>query len=313
VYGQGVLAEAVAALIGIRGHQVALVGTREGVARRCEITTDANVHYTTACAVQALPDLGGLRGAEAVVVAVPATAYGATFEELFPYLSSGQTVFIVGAVLGAALEVETFLSSRSDLMISVVEVSRPFTSADVAPTGLRINGARETLMLAGRTLNQTRTGLSVGGGIMNGLVPASNILERAFFDMDGWLDTAALLFNILGTQPTGAVISVMAVLRQELQHLAKAYGINRLPEPHVSRHVRASDDIAALLEDGIVDEFVILSTLARLKYVSTPVLDSVIDLASAVLGSDVRKEGRQLDDLGLIGMDAQEIIEHISA
>src|SRR6185437_16097576 len=245
VYGQGVLAEAVAALIGIRGHQVALVGTREGVARRCEITTDANVHYTTACAVKALPDLCGLRGAEAVVVAVPATAYGATVEELFPHLASGQTVFIVGAALGAALEFESLLSRRGDLMISVVEISRPFTSAEVSPTGLRISGARDTLMLSGRTLNQTRTGLSAGGGILNGLVPASNILERAFFDMDRWLDTAALLFSVLGTQPTPAVTAVMAALRQELQQLAKAYGINRLPEPHVARQVRNPDHAAA--------------------------------------------------------------------
>jgi hypothetical protein len=68
-----------------------------------------------------------------------------------------------------------------------------------------------------------------------------------------------------------------------------------------------------VLRDRIAEDFVILSGLARLKHVTCPVLDAVIDLGSSVAGCDLRKQGRQLSDLGLIGMDAREIIELVSA
>src|ERR1700722_19329102 len=121
VYGQGPYAQAVAALVGMRGHKVGLLGQSLARGVKCEIWTDANAYYTTACAFQQAPELASLKSAEAVIMAVPATAYGDAFEEVGHHLVSGQTIFIFGAAFGAALEAERILSRRRDLSISIVE------------------------------------------------------------------------------------------------------------------------------------------------------------------------------------------------
>jgi hypothetical protein len=314
VYGQGPFAQAAGALVGMRGHRVSMLRQTAVPVRKCEIWTDANAHYTTACAFHATAELSAVRNAEAVIVAVPATAYGEAFEDLCPHLSSGQTIFIFGAAFGAALEAERILSRRQDLSVFIVEISRPFAEVEQEQGCLRVIGARETLMLAGRSLNQTRNGLSVGGVLFNGVVPASTILERAFSDMDKWLDTATLLFAALGGGlSTAAMTGVLSALRAELQMLARAYGMHKVPEPSCNRPVKATANVIGQLADRVAEDFVILSSLARLKHTSVPILDAVIGLSGAAAGIDLYKEGRQLSDLGLIGMDAQEILEYISA
>jgi hypothetical protein len=311
VYGRGPQVEAVAALIGLRGHRVALLGTERGIAKKCDITTENNVRYTTAFAAESAAALGSVKNVEVIVVSCPATSYGEVFEDLLPHFVSGQTIFLMGAAIGAALEVDMLLRSRKDLSVNLIEVSHPFARVKVDASSVSISGARDTLVISGRSLNETRNGLSAGGGIFNGLVPASNLLERAFFDIDKWMDVAAMLFAIVGTQPNASVVAVLSALRTELQLLGKAYGHNRVPEPNCSRIVGAPD--AAAFADGIIDDFIILSSLARLEYVPVPILDSLIELGTAITRIDLRKEGRQLTNLGLIGMDAQEILEHISA
>jgi len=47
--------------------------------------------------------------------------------------------------------------------------------------------------------------------------------------------------------------------------------------------------------------------LSRIFGFSTPVMDSVIQLASALLGRDLRKTSLQLTDLGLDGIEQQEL------
>jgi opine dehydrogenase len=41
--------------------------------------------------------------------------------------------------------------------------------------------------------------------------------------------------------------------------------------------------------------------------VETPMMDALIDLGSVIMGKDCRKEGRNLDHMGLKGMDLQQI------
>jgi aspartyl/asparaginyl beta-hydroxylase (cupin superfamily) len=53
--------------------------------------------------------------------------------------------------------------------------------------------------------------------------------------------------------------------------------------------------------------------MARLAYIAVPMIDTVIELATVLTNVDIRKEARQLSDIGLIGMDAKEIIEHVNA
>ena len=50
-----------------------------------------------------------------------------------------------------------------------------------------------------------------------------------------------------------------------------------------------------------------MSSLGRPAGVATPVVDGLVALTSAMLGRDLRAEGRNLDRLGLAGKSVTEI------
>lgn len=331
VYGSGAFGCAVAGLLAVVGHQVKLVGDNTFVPSECDLLTDSRARYTSEISIDAIETLArdSVRSSDLVIIAVPATEYGAVAEDLAAVLSSGQTVFIMGAAFGASLEIAHIIeSTRSDLNINLVEVMQPFRRYHVEGRTVKISGMRDTLFLAGRSLNETRAGLQAGSNILNGLVPASNIIDRAFADMDHWLETAALLFNafdrgtppggsdpsVIDCSPTDSANVVVAALRTELEALGRAYGVKRGFEGRVAdaRSITSPDwrhDVAR----RVIEDYAILSSLARLAYMPVPMIETVIEIASVLTNTDLRKEARQLTDLGMIGMDAKEIIEHVSA
>lgn len=67
-----------------------------------------------------------------------------------------------------------------------------------------------------------------------------------------------------------------------------------------------------LLKRDVTEMLVLLSDLARLARVQAPVINSLIDLSSAITHQELAKKGRKVDDLGLVGFDTAEIIELIN-
>jgi len=69
------------------------------------------------------------------------------------------------------------------------------------------------------------------------------------------------------------------------------------------------DAAIAVLKSDVQETLVLVSELARLSRTPVPVINSVIDLAAAATRCDLQKQSRTLADLGLMGFDAQEIVE----
>lgn len=67
-----------------------------------------------------------------------------------------------------------------------------------------------------------------------------------------------------------------------------------------------------LLKRDVTEMLVLLADFARLARVQAPVINSLIDLSSAITHQDLAKKGRKVDDLGLVGFDTTEIIELIN-
>lgn len=315
VYAGGVYGEAVAAVLAMRGNTVRLIGTQSQAASTCDIVTRSRARYTSNVEFLYDDNYSSLRSHNTIVLACSATSYGDALESICRSLNSGQTIYIVGAALGAALEVGYFLEGRrQDLNLNIVEVTQPFGSYERVGDTMLVRDVRDKLYIAGRSLNETRAGLSNGSHIFSSLVPASNILERGFADLDEWLQTAALLFSVFQSNSRESVSAVVLALRNELLSLGKAYGVNRVPDS--SWLMVEGIDVAVAksrLIQRVIEDFAILSSLARLKYMPVPLLDAIVELSSVATGLDLRKEGRQLTDMGLIGMDAQEIMELVSA
>ncbi|HEY9783896.1 MAG TPA: hypothetical protein V6D17_00750 [Candidatus Obscuribacterales bacterium] len=98
----------------------------------------------------------------------------------------------------------------------------------------------------------------------------------------------------------GSLEDVLLHLGQSLLEQAQAEALS----PEAARQV---------LKRDVAETLVLLSDMGRLSRTPLPILNSIIELASAVLQSDLSKQGRTLSDLGLVGYDVQEIIELVNS
>lgn len=67
--------------------------------------------------------------------------------------------------------------------------------------------------------------------------------------------------------------------------------------------------VSEFIKRDIVETLMLIADFARLARCQMPVLQSVIQLGEVVLQSDFAKDGRSLEDLGLVGFDTNEIVE----
>jgi hypothetical protein len=64
-----------------------------------------------------------------------------------------------------------------------------------------------------------------------------------------------------------------------------------------------------ILKADIRETLILVSELARVSRTPVPVINSVIDLATAATRTELIKKSRTLADLGMLGFDVSEIIE----
>ena len=105
---------------------------------------------------------------------------------------------------------------------------------------------------------------------------------------------------------------IISRLAEERREVARCFGVRELPDTgdwidvhagdmkgDASRPVPDADCARRLLRDGVVGSLVPLVSAAKMAGRKVPVTDSMITLASAVLGADVAAAGRRLDTIGI--------------
>lgn len=324
VTGYGDRARAVAALLSTAGHCVRLLSPDPVQTTWCEVWQSKDdqgqiVSRVQIATVSARP-ADVIRAGDVVIVAAATENYAQLVEEIAPVLNSGQCIFLMDAAFGAALEFSHLLAQRrNDLALNIVEMGSLFDLVEIDGETVRIKGLKQQISICGRTLNETRAGLSVGANLWQGLVPTSNLFERGFSDVDRFAVTVSRFLTILtGDARTGKLggMSLQAIktaVEQEVQAIAKIYSVTNLRPGAMSNLGETVQAARINLIRDLIEDFALIVQLGKIAYVSTPVLDSIIELSSVVTGMDLRKEARQLSDLGLIGMDTNEIIEVVYA
>ena len=120
--------------------------------------------------------------------------------------------------------------------------------------------------------------------------------------------------SLIGEEQRG----IITLLGEERRSVARAFGVRNLPEcpAWLATHAgllkgdarRAIPDQAqakALLRDGVIGSLVPLISAAAIAGVPVPVTESMITLASGVLGADVAAAGRRLDTIGIRTQDIE--------
>ncbi len=353
IIGDGKVSLAIAAMLASSGQAVKLWSGDGSAPVECEVRErNARVGHVRGRTKFALisDQIGNvIKNSPVVLLSVPAIEYGAALSVLAPQITSGQTILLAEAPLGAALQFTRELNAaRPGMQVNILEMGRLYDSVKIEGDVALLIGPRKRVSICGLSRNETHRGLAVVSSLWGGLVPASNVLERGFAEVERLIRTALRLFRIVSPRGiespkseglmTPAMVSIVSALAGELQAVAREFGV---PLPGLAQilvdYTGASGSSLSemltgladfMLEDGstrqsldslrkklrrdITESFVLIEEFARLARLPVPVTDSVIELASVVTESDLRKEGRGLSDLGLVGIDVRELIDVVN-
>lgn len=174
---------------------------------------------------------------QSFVLACSATAYGAFLDCMYPHLSEGSTVILLGAPLFAAYEFKYQLAKRCPgMQVNVLEMDEPFSVAVVQqPDGAvarYLAAPCSRANVAGATLNETRRSLWLASQLCPEIIPASGLIERALLDAQSVLRPVFLLSALFGARVdylsdvsrllNRANLSLLVEIEQELSALAQA-------------------------------------------------------------------------------------------
>lgn len=264
-------------------------------------------------------------------------------------MRDGQNLVLFDAPFGAGLQlIESLRGGGLNWNLNIAEVGNIFSTIWADADTLIIENIRSCSNVAGNTRNQLRKTIQIGNFLPLELIPASNILERGLLEIERVLRPVLLLFGLLRTTPNDylkngvglaesamneTTMCLLDKLERELALIAKAYktvapafgAIARADQDPADENLFAtwyiellksfkgiSDAKRSIVRD-LTEHVCILTELARLAQLSTPTLESVVDLSSAVTDVDIRRHARNLSSLGLSGYEVADIIELVNA
>ena len=286
-----------------------------------------------------------MAGAELVVVVGPAYATDSLSEAAAPHLADGMAVLVCPGSCAGALAFqraaglepgdERVLVGETSTLPYAVRITGPATInvflkletavflAATPPAGTeRLLGlVRDVWPAVERAESVFQTTLQNGNPVIH---PAVTLLNAGLLERTG----GDFLFYEEGvTESVGRLIE--AVDRERLA-IAAALGVTVLSEPEIGMRqgymtehnystgysrapgflgIKAQSELDhRYLTEDVGWSLILFTDLAAKLGVPTPVMDSVIQITSVVLGRDLRGEGlRTLATLGLDGLSAEEI------
>ena len=286
-----------------------------------------------------------LAGAEYVLVAVPAHYHGDIAREIAAHVNPDQIVVLNPGRTAGALHFKSVLERAgvADLPVIAENQTFPLTCRAIAIGHIDVLAEKKENWLAAlpqaghfdltdrlssiypnvRDAGSTMaTGLGNIGAILH---PAPTLLNT------GWIESRTTFFAHYYSGISPSIAAFLEKMDAERLAVAAAYGCDvpdvkswhekvygklgtTLYETLQSNRNYASIDAPANLDhrylhEDIATGLVPISELGKLVDVPTPCLDLIIDLAWKITDTDFRKNGRNLDVMGLRGKSRAEVIE----
>ena len=240
-------------------------------------------------------------GAELIAVVVPPSAHSRAAAAIAPHVTADQTVLVLGDGGGAIVARRAI-----DPPILVAE-------ANTVPCPARLTGPGEiasrptpgAVLIA--ALPATPAGTAQVIDLVSDVWPHATATDTVWSTvLSGYRAMARTVATIEGATPEVAI--VMETVDDELLAVRRALNSK---EPRRYQDFLAAQADEADIEDmteSVACSLVLASSLGAATGVPTPVVDGLVDAASAMLGRDLRAEGRTLASLGLDGLDTTGLI-----
>ena len=282
-----------------------------------------------------------IRDVEIIFIILPGFTIAAYAKLLAPYLAENQMVIIMPGTL-AALEFRQTLRDNGNLKeILTAEVGGlPFATRLIAPGKVQTFHIRAVCPLAAVPGNMGSTVFEKISGLYP-FVLKKTVIETGMGHLTPLLHPAGCLLNagriershgefyMYEEGMTPSVVRVIAALDQERLQIGKRLGIDLPtgvdmmvesaygPRGTLWESLNGSAGLTPVkgppsLENRYVTEdipygLVAWACLGDAVGVDTPVMDGLVEIGSAIMGKNCWREGRNLEKMGLEGLDLKQI------
>ena len=331
IAGAGAVARAYAVLLARDGHRVAMWSPRGGAddVRNC-VLAKGLVDGKFDVAVSQTPQ--SIENADAVLVALPATAYAAALPEVARHLRSHQTVFVSGALSLAPLWLSELAAARGEHPL-VVASGTTVATARTIDGGVSVNTIRTRVSIASLPAHRSRDAFAVMTALFGDRFDAAqDVLAVTLANINPVAHAAMAITNLTRIEHaeawpqyhflTPSVARLVGAMDRERRSVAAAFGREVLPiEAHFQRsfdvpqstlaeiatelHRRRGGppgpttlDTRFVLED-VPYGLVFNAALARIVNADTSATDATVTLISTLYGRDFRTENPLIDALHL--------------
>lgn len=284
--------------------------------------------------------------ADILLLVTPAFAQRKFAEECAPYMRPGQVVVLTPGNFGGSIEFANVLEkhgTRDGVVIAEGECMI-YSGFKDSPASVWVSGYKTGMKIAAFPAKDTPTALEAMKTLYPDVEAAENVLETGLRNVNtvlhapililnaGWAEASEGDFLFYWDGCTPSVGRVVEAVETERMALGAALGLKLTPTQEVLVRWYANegikgDTLTEVLATNPVYEWdtapktlkhrffledipygmVPMEDIAALAGVPTPVISSVITLASTALNTDLREDARDLQSLGMAGMSMEQV------
>jgi opine dehydrogenase len=289
-----------------------------------------------------------VEGVDLVITAIPAVAHEYLAQSLAPYLKDGQRILLNPGHTGGSLHFAHLLrGSQPRAKITLCEtVTLTYICRMPLPARVEVYRRTTHLRCAAFPGKYTAELVKEIGAIFPDVVPAENVLETGFSNINAIMHPAGMLGNAGWIEKTGgdfyyyregitpSVGAWIEEVDKERLNIVERLGLKPLSfvdifhqagltseaaraSGSVYRAIHESEPNLTIKSPGTLDHryikedvgygLVPMAEIGRVVGVETPVIDALITLASVISRTDYRKQGLTLEAMGLAGVSAEEL------
>ena len=288
-----------------------------------------------------------VKEAEIIMVTTVANAHRAVATSLAPFLNDGQIVVLnPGRTCGALVFKQALKSAGCSKRIYLGEAQTLVYACRVIENG-RVNviGVKDEVLLSGLPASDTDYILTKLNPIFPCFKKADNVLRTSLENIGAIFHPCVLLFNAATIERndvfwfyrdmTEQVAGFIEKFDAERLAVGKAYGVDllsvkdwikfaykdtmgdtlceRMKNNPAYHDIKSPSTIfTRQLTEDIPTGVLPIMQLGKAAGVQTPLLESMINICEALLNMDLHTKGRSLKNLGLEGMNKDEIIKFVT-
>lgn len=279
-----------------------------------------------------------------IFVATTTDAYGDVARRLAPYLTEHHEIILFSGKFAGVVEFKTALGTRANYP-AIVETDSLFASRIQDDESVWIRGIKQWTLYSSWNKSQTKRCSSIMRRFFPSLVEAENIVQRGLTDFGAFAHPSTMIANMTNVDRntgflfyyegfTPNTLILLEQIEEEFRSIARAYETSIVPMKELLNRYYGCDTSGDLLqamrtvpnyafskapgtlqhrfiEEDVASSLVPMQQLALKAKVRTPLIDSIINISSALLQRDFASDGRTLAKLGWTDMSHTELLRAI--